>query len=141
MLPRMIASLGLVAAVGAGCYHRHRDVVVVHDNPPPQRVVVVQQPAPAPPPTTEVITTEPAPATEVIVAEPPPPPPVIVETRTVCPHPGWVWCDGYHAWRGGRYVWVAGRWGAPPRVGARWVVGHWEPHARGRVWIEGRFIW
>jgi hypothetical protein len=46
---------------------------------------------------------------------------------------------GYQRWDGGRYLWVPGRWAAPPRPHAVWVPGHWR-HARGGyVWIEGHW--
>ena len=42
------------------------------------------------------------------------PPAAIVEVRGVAPGPDHVWIAGYHAWRGGAYVWVPGHWEARP---------------------------
>ncbi len=49
-----------------------------------------------------------------------PPPPVRVGVVGVAPGPGFVWVEGYHAYQGGGYVWVPGRWVLPPRPRARW---------------------
>jgi hypothetical protein len=60
----------------------------------------------------------------------PPPPPA---------HRDWAWHAGYHRWNGARYVWVPGRYVAPPYRGGRWVPGHWTNGPRGYVWIEGHW--
>lgn len=59
------------------------------------------------------------------------PPPPRVEVFGYAPGPGYVWCNGYWNWGGGRYVWVPGYWSRPPRPRMRWVPGRWEHH-RGR---------
>ena len=62
-----------------------------------------------------------APAGEVIVADVAPPAPYY-ETLPPPPFAGAVWLNGYWGWRGGRHVWVGGRYdhGRP---------GHeWQPH-------------
>lgn len=55
------------------------------------------------------------------------------------PHRGWVWEPGYHRWDGHAYVWVPGRYAAPPYAGARWVPGHWRNGPRGYFWVEGHW--
>lgn len=100
------------------------------------RTVYVDRPVPvyAPPPSE-------GPPVEAVVAEPPPPPPPVVEVVTVCPGPGYIWINGCHEWRAGRYVWVGGYWARPVRPGAVWVVGGWRSsgHGRGREWHGGHW--
>ena len=57
----------------------------------------------------------------------------------VAPGPEHVWVSGYWARRAGSWVWVDGRWVAPPRSGVVWVPGRWETHPRGHVWIQGHW--
>jgi hypothetical protein len=47
------------------------------------------------------------------------------------PRVGYVWAPGYWEWRGGRHVWVGGRW-MHERAGYRWVPERWEQ--RGNRW-------
>lgn len=63
----------------------------------------------------------------VVVQQAPPPPPV--ETVVVAPGPDYVWIGGDWVWNG-RWVWVAGHWGYPPRHNVVWVGGYWThgPH-------------
>jgi len=65
------------------------------------------------------------------------PPAPIVEVRTVAPRPGFVWIEGYHRWTGRAYVWVPGRWTAPPRTRAVWVPGRWVHSRRGWHYAAG----
>jgi len=53
------------------------------------------------------------------------------------PGPGYVWTDGYWGWRGGRYVWVPGRWLRPPHARAVWVPGAWSRDGHGWRFQEG----
>lgn len=76
-------------------------------------------------------------AQDVVVRVAPPAP--LVETAPPSPHRGWVWIHGYHRWDGRSYVWVSGRWAAPPRPRARWVDGHWVHRRGGYVWVDGRW--
>jgi len=49
------------------------------------------------------------------------------------PGPGYVWTDGYWDQRGGRWVWINGRWLRPPHRRATWVPGTWvQDHHRWR---------
>jgi YXWGXW repeat-containing protein len=69
-----------------------------------------------------------------------PPPPAVVEVRPVAPSHTHVWVDGYHRWDGAAYVWVPGRWAAPPHAHAHWVAGHWaHHHHHGYYWVEGHW--
>jgi outer membrane lipoprotein SlyB len=63
-----------------------------------------------------------------VVAQAPPPPPT--ETVVVAPGPGYIWIGGEWIWNG-RWVWMAGRWGYPPRPHAVWVRGSWYGGPRG----------
>ena len=67
------------------------------------------------------------------------PPARIVEVRPVAPGPRYVWIDGYHRWDGRGYVWVPGRWAAPPRARAAWVPGRWAHDRRGWYFVEGHW--
>ncbi len=53
------------------------------------------------------------------------------EVIGVAPGPGYVWINGYWAWRGNSYTWVPGYYARPPRRGAVWVAPRWE-HQGGR---------
>ncbi len=70
-----------------------------------------------------------------------PPPPRIVERVPPPPpeHRDWAWHAGYHRWDGHAYVWVPGRYEAPPHPHAHWVEGHWVNHGGGWVWREGHW--
>jgi hypothetical protein len=67
------------------------------------------------------------------------PPRAIVEHRPPRPHHDHVWINGYHRWDGNAYVWVPGRWEAPPRPHAVWVAPRWEHRHDGYVFVEGRW--
>lgn len=67
------------------------------------------------------------------------PPPIVVEHRTVAPQRAFVWQPGYHQWTGAGYVWVPGRWVAPPYSRARWVPGRWRHTRHGYYWEAGRW--
>lgn len=61
-----------------------------------------------------------------------PPPPPVVERRWAPPYRGAVWIPGHQEWIRGRWVWVGGYYGYPPRPGAYWVPGryrhgYWRP--------------
>jgi hypothetical protein len=67
-----------------------------------------------------------------------PPPPPRREIIGVAPGPGFVWIEGYYAWRpAGGYYWVPGHWERPPRPRAHWVPGRWVRTRHGWVWREG----
>jgi hypothetical protein len=55
------------------------------------------------------------------------------------PGPGYAWIDGYWGWRGGRYIWVPGRWDRPPYAGAYWNHGHWDHYPEGWRFHEGHW--
>ena len=87
---------------------------------------------------TALLTAGIASASEVIIRVAPPPP-VRVGVVGVAPGPGFVWMDGYHAWRGGAYVWVPGRWVRPPRPAAVWVPPHYKRVQGGWVFVPGHW--
>lgn len=68
-----------------------------------------------------------------------PPPPVRVGVVGVAPAPGYVWVGGYQRWTGNGYVWVAGRWVRPPRVGVVWVQPRYV-HT-GNTWVFHKGYW
>ncbi len=55
----------------------------------------------------------------------PPPPPGGYERPWAPPYRGAVWIRPHHEWRDGRWVWIHGYYGYPPRRGSVWVEGHW----------------
>lgn len=67
------------------------------------------------------------------------PPTEIAEVRGPAPGPGHVWVRGYHAWRGGDYVWVPGHWDHVPRPRAVWVDGRWKQDRDGWYWVDGHW--
>jgi hypothetical protein len=50
-----------------------------------------------------------------------------------------MWINGYWAWRGGRHVWIAGRYERPPQGHRRWVEPRWERRGGNYIFIEGRW--
>jgi hypothetical protein len=68
-----------------------------------------------------------------------PPPPVRVGVVGVAPGPGFVWIPGYQSWNGNGYVWVAGKWVRPPRVGVVWVQPRYA-HS-GTTWLYHAGYW
>ena len=67
------------------------------------------------------------------------PPAAVVEAVPVAPVPGYVWRPGYWSWDGVRYVWVRGRYLAPPYAGAIWIPGRWVVRDSGWVWFAGHW--
>ena len=59
--------------------------------------------------------------------------------RVVAPSPRHVWVDEDWEMRGGKYVFVGGRWAEPPRPRAAWIPGHWRQRPRGWVWVPGHW--
>ena len=108
-------------------------VVTQPVTPPPTQTVVVTQPTTPPPQT--VVVTQPVQA-QVIVAPPPPPPTEVVYARPSRFH---VWVPGFWAWRGGRYVWIAGHWERPPHGRRGWAEPRWERRGGNYVFIEGHW--
>jgi hypothetical protein len=72
---------------------------------------------------------------------------IIIRERPVRPHyeriaapsPRHVWIEEEWEPRGGRYVFVGGRWAEPPHPGLAWIPGHWAARPRGEVWIPGHW--
>ena len=77
--------------------------------------------------------------TEIIAPNPPPPP--RVEVRTAPPAPDVAWVAGHWRWDPGaqNYIWVAGRYLAPPRAHAEWVPGRFVQRPNGWLWQDGRW--
>ncbi|HTQ04552.1 MAG TPA: hypothetical protein VMI54_11880 [Polyangiaceae bacterium] len=76
---------------------------------------------------------------EVVVENPPPPPPPPPEPQPPPPQPGQVWVAGYHRWDGHQYVYERGHYERQPHPNARYVPGHWEGRAHGKVWVNGHW--
>jgi WXXGXW repeat (2 copies) len=82
----------------------------------------------------------PPPATEAVVEAPPPEPaPPAEAPPPPAPSPMHVWIRGHYRWGGARYVWIRGHYERRPRASARYVYGHWEGRARGKVWVHGHW--
>ncbi|HWK82671.1 MAG TPA: hypothetical protein VNS61_02965 [Caldimonas sp.] len=80
-----------------------------------------------------------SPGGEVIVADVPPPA-AYAEVVPAPPFVGAVWISGYWGWRGGRHVWVGGRYEAS-RPGYAWEAHRWVPrdgrwHLEGGGWVK-----
>jgi len=73
----------------------------------------------------------------VNVGVPPPPPPVRVDSPWARPYPGAVWIAPHNEWINGRWVWVRGYYGYPPRRGAYWVA----PRYRHGRYYPGRWAY
>lgn len=89
---------------------------------------VVYEPAPVAPP--------PSAGSTVVVTDPGAPPPAQVEVIPAQPAPAFIWVAGAWEWEG-HWVWVPGRWMAPPYHGAVWVHGAWVHHGHHYVWVRG----
>ena len=74
------------------------------------------------------------------VAAPHGPPPPRSESRPPAPIVGAVWADGYWQWNGAAFVWVSGSWRIAPGADVSWQAPHWQPHARGVIFVPGRWI-
>lgn len=90
---------------------------------PPARIAVVEVGGRLPP------------SRVVLVSAPPPPARHEEIPRRPGPHVEWL--PGHWRYYGGRYVWISGRWEAPPRPHARYVPPHWEARGDGYVFAEG----
>lgn len=95
----------------------------------------VAPPPPAQSPSQPVVV-QPTPPPQVIVMAPPPPRREVVRVRPSSRH---VWLPGYWAWRGNRYVWIAGHYALPPRGHRTWVEPRWERRGGVYIFIEGRW--
>jgi hypothetical protein len=74
-------------------------------------------------------------ATYVSVRVGGPPPPPRADYRWAAPYRGAVWIPGHQEWIDGRWVWVGGYYGYPPRRGGYWVPGHY----RHGYWYPGHW--
>ena len=68
-----------------------------------------------------------------------PPPPRFVGVIGRPPGAGYVWTDGYWAYRRNNWDWVQGSWVRPPRARAVWVPGAWRPVGRGYRFYPGHW--
>jgi hypothetical protein len=68
-----------------------------------------------------------------------PPPPAAYGGYRAAPGPGYVWAEGFYDLRGGRWVWVSGRYMRPPRPYAVWVPGRWEQNGHGWRFHQGHW--
>lgn len=69
------------------------------------------------------------------------PPEPLYETPPPAPYPGAVWSGGFWDWSAPqrRYIWIGGRYVAPPRLGVVYVPPRWEHGPRG--WERGPGRW
>jgi hypothetical protein len=76
-----------------------------------------------------------------VVVAPNPPPPPRAEVPPPPPGPAMVWMGGHWSWNpeSHTYVWLTGKYAAPPREHAAWAPGHWAQRPDGWVWQEGRW--
>lgn len=71
------------------------------------------------------------------VVVPTAPPEAVPETQPTRADPNTVWVSGHYTFTGGQWVWVSGAWATPPRAGATWVPGFYDPGTR--RWTEGHW--
>jgi len=101
----------------------------------PAPAVVIQQPPVATAPTETVAPQQPS--ETVYVSEAPPAPPV--EVIPVAPDHYHVWISGHYEWTHHGYVWRVGHWERPPRHGQHWAPARWEFRGGRYVYIQGRW--
>jgi hypothetical protein len=69
-----------------------------------------------------------------------PPPAAEVEVQTVSPGPDYVWIGGSWVWGpAGRWNWEHGHWDRPPHPGAVWAPHHYEYRGGKHVFVRGRW--
>ncbi len=100
----------------------------------PAPSIVLQQPPVAPAATTVVAA---PPSETVYVSEAPPAPPV--EVIPVAPDHFHVWIAGHYEWTHHGYIWRGGHWERPPRHGQHWAPARWEFRGGRYIYIEGRW--
>jgi len=83
----------------------------------------------------ELVGPPPTPPGPAFVLEAPPPP--RHERMSHRPSSQYMWVEGFWAWRGHRYEWVAGHWELPPHGHQYWVAPRWENRGNSYVFIEG----
>jgi hypothetical protein len=68
-----------------------------------------------------------------------PPPPIRVETYGPAPELGFIWIQGYWAWRSNAYDWVPGQWERIPSGRHRWEDGRWVRRGNRYYRRDGRW--
>ena len=107
---------GVVGAVAGGTLGNsvdHQNGTIYHSQAEATTTYVVQQPPP------------------------PPPPPQVVVVREAPPAPDVIYVDGFYAYNGREYIWVAGHYERPPPRARAYVAPHWERRDRDSVYVEG----
>lgn len=132
-----VGAIGLLA--GCGTYPESHVVSAPPPAPPATQATVYTvpaQPAPAPAPATVAVpATSPVGASSIVVMQAPPQ----AQQEVPSPRPSrdHAWVPGYWSWKTDRYVWMAGHWEIPPRVGAVWVPPRWQPEGTSWRFYEG----
>lgn len=78
-----------------------------------------------------------APLPRIVLVDAPPPPPKVEVIPPRGGGPRQIWLPGHWRYYGGHYVWIGGRWEAPPRGGAQYVAPHWETRGKEHLFFEG----
>jgi hypothetical protein len=112
------SSLGLTALAVAGCD------LFIGGRARPEPVYVEQRPV--------YVEQQPQ---YVIVREAPPP--VLVERRPPPVSTTQIWIDGYWNWDNHRYIWVGGRYEAPPQADVIWVAPRYDHDPQGYRYTPG----
>lgn len=73
---------------------------------------------------------------EAVMVAPPPP---RVEVEGPRPSPHHVWVKGFWAWQNGRHAWVPGHWAEPPQEGMAWDEPRWENRGGRWIFVQGRW--
>ena len=67
------------------------------------------------------------------------PPPSQAETPSPAPSVNYAWIAGRWVWGLNHYTWVSGYWDLPPKPGAHWKAGQWQPSSAGWHWAAGQW--
>lgn len=67
------------------------------------------------------------------------PPGPQAETPPPAPSPTHAWVPGHWVWVLAQYTWAPGYWDLPPKSGAQWKTGQWQPSNEGWRWEPGRW--
>jgi len=67
------------------------------------------------------------------------PPVARVEVIPAAPDVGFVWLQGYWAWRGAEFAWMPGRWERPIAGRRVWVPHRWAHDRHGWYLVDGHW--
>lgn len=95
-------------------------------------IATAQVPMPPPPPIPDEVSV-------TIVKDQPPSPIEEAVVESTRPGPSYVWVAGYWDYRPTGWLWVSGRWAAPPAAEVRWVAPEYTRVDRGVEYVPGHW--